>query len=95
MRIELGVPASTKPLGHEAAAQAIGWHQIDHEGGRDTEISRRRPPRMTGFDMPDNTFTQILIIGFGHRKSPPPGSESQFLSKRNPPNPIQDEHPTL
>jgi hypothetical protein len=39
---------------------------------------------MTGFDVSDNPFTQILRIGLRHRKSPPIGSESQFPSNRNP-----------
>jgi hypothetical protein len=30
---------------------------------------------MAGFDMPDDTFTQILRTGFEHRKSAPDESE--------------------
>jgi hypothetical protein len=85
MRIELRAPASAKRLGREAAAQAIGRHQIDDQGWRDPEMSRRGPPRMTGFDMPDNAFTKILGIGLRHRKSPPIGSQSQFPPNRYPP----------
>ena len=84
MRIELGVPAAAKRLGLEAAAQAIGRHQIDDERNRDPEVSRGGSPRTTGFDLPDNAFTQIVRIGLRHRKSPPHGSESQFQSNRNP-----------
>ena len=93
MRIELSVPASAKRLGREAAAQAIGRHQIDDEGRGDPEMSRRGPPRMTAFDMPDNAFTKILAIGFGIANHLP--SEANHNSPQTGIPKIQAERPAL
>src|ERR1700690_2024020 len=84
MRIELGVPASAKPFGRQAASRAIRRHQVDDKRGRNVEMRRGGAPRAAATDKGHNTLAKIPRISSRHRKSPPRGNESQTEPPGNP-----------
>src|SRR5580698_10721635 len=84
MRIELGVPASAKPLGRETASRPVRRHQVDDKRWRNVEMRRSGAPRVAAIDKGHNTLAKILRISSRHRKSPPRGNESQTESPGNP-----------
>jgi hypothetical protein len=77
MQIELGVAPSAARLGAEAAVRPKSLHQPDDERHRHAEMRGSHMTRPASFDKARNSFTKIERIGFGHRESPPGGSESQ------------------
>src|SRR3984885_11438850 len=83
MRIELGVPASAKPLGRETASPPLRRHQVDDKRWRNVEMRRSGAPREAAIDKGHNALPKVLRISSRHRKSPPTGSESHSHPRWN------------